>query len=152
MGVRASDAERDRAVVSLRRAYAAGRLSLDELERRIERAYDSTWRHELRALTRDLPFELPIDRSKVAGKVNRFQRALFRVHAWSYVTFNTAMVSMWSWGGGGEFFWPLLTLVPGGALLAAHHKGSRAASRRLEGAPAQRAVERRGRRRHAIAA
>ena len=37
MGVRASDAERDRTVVSLRRAYAAGRLKLDELERRVER-------------------------------------------------------------------------------------------------------------------
>ena len=138
-------------MVSLRRAYAAGRLSLDELESRIERAYDSTWRHELRALTRDLPFELPIDRRKVAGKVNRFQLALFRVHAWCYVTCNTMLVSVWAWGGG-EFFWPAFSILPGGALLVAHLKGSRAASRRLASPQGPRAVERRGRRRHAIAA
>ena len=152
MGVRASDSERERCVASLRRAYAAGRLRLDELERRIERAYDATWRAELRSLTRDLPFELPVDRRKVATKVNRLQRALVRVHAWCYVTFNTALVSIWAWGGGHEF-WPAFSLVPGGALLLWHNKGSKAASRRLERvARDEPAVERRGRRRHAIAA
>ncbi len=141
MGVRASDAERDRTVGSLRRAYADGRLELDELERRIARAYDSTWRSELRSLTRDLPFELPIDRRKAAKKVNRFQRALVRVHAWCYVSFNTALVSIWAWGGGHEF-WPAFSLVPGGALLLFHNRGSKAASRRLaraaEGSTARR--------------
>src|SRR4051794_21875645 len=105
MGVRASDAERDRCVASLRRAYASGRLTLDELERRIERAYDATWRSELRSLTRDLPFEMPVDRRKVASGVDRFQRALLRMHAWAYASFNTVLVSMWAWGGGHEF-WP----------------------------------------------
>jgi hypothetical protein len=131
MGVRASDAERERTVASLRRAYAAGRLRLADLERRVERAYDATWRHELRALTRDLPFELPIDRRRVASGVDRFQRALFRVHAWCYVAFNTVLVSIWSWGGGHEFFWPALSIVPGGVLLAWHRKGARAVTRRL---------------------
>jgi hypothetical protein len=153
MGVRASDAERERTVASLRRAYAAGRLKLDELERRIERAYDADWRSELRALTRDLPFELPVDRRKVVTGVDRFQRALVRFHAWCYVTFNTALVSIWAWGGGHEF-WPAFSLLPGGALLLWHNKGSKAASHRLARAardnpPLER---RRGRRRHAIAA
>jgi hypothetical protein len=151
MGVRASDSERERTVASLRRAYATGRLKLDELERRIERAYDSEWRHELRALTRDLPFELPVDRRRVAGKVDRMQRAFLCFHAWCYVSFNTVLVSMWAWGGGHEF-WPAFSLVPGGALLLWHNKGSKAASRRLARAAERPAVERRGRRRHAIAA
>jgi hypothetical protein len=152
MGVRASDAERDRTVASLRRAYAAGRLKLEELERRIERAYDSEWRHELRALTRDLPFELPVDRRRVASRVDCFQRALVRFHAWCFASFNTVLVSMWAWGGGGDF-WPAFTLIPGGALLLWHNKGSKAASRRLKRAAGdQPMVERRGRRRHAIAA
>jgi hypothetical protein len=151
MGVRASDSERERTVASLRRAYATGRLKLDELERRIERAYDSDWRHELRALTRDLPFELPVDRRRVAGKVDRMQRAFLRVHAWCYATFNTALVSMWAWGGGHEF-WPAFSIIPGGALLLWHNKGSKAASRRLARAAEQPRLERRRRRRHAIAA
>ena len=152
MGVRASDAERERAVASLRRAYAAGRLRIEELERRIERAYDAEWRHELRSLTRDLPFELPVDRRRVATGVDRVQRAFFRMHAWCYVSFNTALVSIWAWGGGEEF-WPAFSLVPGGALLLCHNRGSKAASRRLKRASGERpAVERRGRRGHAIAA
>jgi hypothetical protein len=131
MGVRASDAERERTVAQLRRAYAAGRLKLRELERRVEQAYDATWRHELRALTRDLPFELPVDRRRVVSGVDGFQRALLRLHAWCYLAFNTVLVSMWAWGGGHEF-WPALSLIPGGALLAWHRKGSLAASRKLK--------------------
>jgi hypothetical protein len=130
MGVRASDAERERTVAQLHRAYAAGRLNVSELERRVARAYTATWRSELRLLTRDLPFELPVDRGKLACGVDRFQRALLRFHAWSYVTFNTVLVSMWAWDGGEEF-WPAFSILPGGALLLWHNKGSKAASRRL---------------------
>ncbi len=142
MGVRASDAERERTVASLRRAYQAGRLKLDEFERRIESAYAAVWRTELRALTRDLPFEMPIpavNRTRVVGKVDRFQRAIFRFHAWCYVSFNTVMVSMWAWGGGHEF-WPAATIIPGGALLAWHRKGSLAASRKLRSGPRRKAI------------
>jgi hypothetical protein len=139
MGVRASDAERERTVASLRRAYAAGRLRLDDLERRIAHAYEATWRSELRLLTRDLPFEMPIDRRRVVRGVDRFQRALFRLHAWAFVSFNTVLVAMWSWGGG-HAFWPAFSIVPGGLLLAWHRKGSVAASRKLERAPSRRAI------------
>src|SRR3954447_8222877 len=131
MGVRASDAERERTVASLRRAYATGRLRLSDLERRVERAYGADWRHELRALTRDLPFELPVDRRRMAGSVDRFQRAFFCFHAWCFIAFNLVLVAMWSWGGGDEFFWPALSIVPWGALLVCHRRGSLAASRRL---------------------
>ena len=153
MGVRASDAERERTIATLRRAFAAGRLAMEELERRIEQAYQATWRHELRALTRDLPFELPVDRRKMAVGVDRFQRALLRIHAWCFVTFNLVVVAIWAWSGGHEF-WPAFTLIPGVALLAWHNKGSKAASRRLTGGHARPAVEQRrsARRRHAIAA
>jgi len=139
MGVRASDAERERTVASLRRAYTLGRLKLDELERRVERAYTATWRSELRTLTRDLPFEMPIDRSRAVRGLDRFQRAMFRFHAWCYVSFNTVLVSMWAWGGG-HMFWPALSIIPGGALLAWHRKGSLAASRKLGRAPSRRAI------------
>ena len=47
-GVRASDADRERTVVVLKRHYAAGRLGVDELERRVRRAYAAEWRGELR--------------------------------------------------------------------------------------------------------
>jgi hypothetical protein len=136
--VLASDAERERTVACLKRHYAAGRLDIDELEKRIARAYDAKWRGELRSLQRDLPFELPIDRRRVAGAADRVQRGVYKAHVACFTVFNTGMVSVWAWGGGHTEFWPALTLIPGGALLAWHRRGSRNVTRRLESGSQQR--------------
>jgi uncharacterized protein DUF1707 len=130
-GVRASDADRERAVASLKRHYAAGRLDTGELERRVKRAYAAEWRGELRSLLRDLPFELPVDRTRVARGMDCLQQALYRAHFACFAAFNTAAVSVWAWSGGHDF-WPAFTIIPGGALLAWHRKGSRQLHRRLE--------------------
>lgn len=53
--IRASDAERDDVVQRLSEHASAGRLTLDELEDRIGRAFAATTRRELTELTRDLP-------------------------------------------------------------------------------------------------
>ena len=54
-GLRASDAERERAAETLRRHHADGRLTTDELETRSERAYASRTVDELEQLFADLP-------------------------------------------------------------------------------------------------
>ena len=54
-GLRASDAERERAAETLRRHHADGRLTTDELETRTERAYASITVDELEQLFADLP-------------------------------------------------------------------------------------------------
>ena len=129
-GVRASDAERERAVAALKRHYAAGRLSCSEFETRVRRAYEAEWRGELRALMRDLPFEMPVDRGRVARGVDRMQQGVYKAHLAMFTTFNTGCIGVWAWSGGHEF-WPALTLIPGGALLAWHRRGTRSLSRRL---------------------
>jgi hypothetical protein len=53
--VRASDADRERAVVSLREHAAEGRLTLEEFTERMSAAYRATTRGELDELARDLP-------------------------------------------------------------------------------------------------
>jgi hypothetical protein len=53
-GLRASDVERERAVETLRRHHADGRLTTDELEERTERAYAATTLGDLDQLFRDL--------------------------------------------------------------------------------------------------
>jgi hypothetical protein len=52
---RASDAEREAVVARLRDATGEGRLSVDELDERIDAAYAATTRAELAPLTADLP-------------------------------------------------------------------------------------------------
>ena len=54
-GLRASDAERERAAEILRRHHADGRLTTDELEARTERAYAASTRGDLDQLFGDLP-------------------------------------------------------------------------------------------------
>ena len=53
--VRCSDAEREQTCAALRVAVGEGRLSLSEVEERLEQVYSVRYRHELGALTADLP-------------------------------------------------------------------------------------------------
>jgi hypothetical protein len=65
--IRASDAERERIVTFLRDKAAEGRLSPDELDERVGRAYVAMTRGELRRLVRDLPdppFRAGLERSR----------------------------------------------------------------------------------------
>jgi Domain of unknown function (DUF1707)/Cell wall-active antibiotics response 4TMS YvqF len=52
---RASDAEREAVVARLRHAAGEGRLTVDELDERVDAAYAATTRAELAPLTADLP-------------------------------------------------------------------------------------------------
>jgi hypothetical protein len=55
--IRASDVDREAVVTTLREAYTAGRLTLDEFDERMTAAYaGKTW-GDLRALTADLPIQ-----------------------------------------------------------------------------------------------
>ena len=57
--LRASDDDRERVLDELRRHAAEGRLSVDELEERTERALAARTVGELALLTRDLPEPRP---------------------------------------------------------------------------------------------
>lgn len=59
-GVRAGDAEREAAVRRLRDGTGEGRLTLEELSGRVERAYAARTREELDTLTADLPADRPV--------------------------------------------------------------------------------------------
>jgi hypothetical protein len=123
--VRASDAERERAVRALRRHYAAGRLELEELERRIERAWAAHSRPELAALFRDLPSERAARAWRAFARMNR--KAL-HAHAAGYVAANGSLIGIWALVGGGEF-WPAWALVPSTAALSWHAGGTYLISR-----------------------
>ena len=66
-GLRVGDAERDATAAELREHYAAGRLSLDELNERISRAFAAKTRGDLTAVMHDLPSLRPGGASLPAG-------------------------------------------------------------------------------------
>jgi hypothetical protein len=67
-GLRASDADRDRAVASLSEAFQDGRITADEFDHRSTQALGSRTGEELAALLEDLPAAPRAERS-VAGWV-----------------------------------------------------------------------------------
>jgi hypothetical protein len=75
--VRASDAERERAVERLRAASADGRLTLEELSERVAAAYEARTDRELEALTHDLPIEAAVAPPASRRRPTRFLFSLF---------------------------------------------------------------------------
>jgi hypothetical protein len=55
VSARVSDAQREEVATRLRRACAAGRLTVEELAERIDRTYAARLEHELASLVADLP-------------------------------------------------------------------------------------------------
>jgi hypothetical protein len=120
--VRASDADRERALTALRIHYAEGRLEEAELEERAALAATAQFRGELRALLADLPRDVRRRGAKMAARVDRF---VLRAHAGTYGTVNGALVGTWALTGAGTF-WPAWSIVPWGAALVGHAYCSRA--------------------------
>ncbi len=65
--IRASDADREAVVATLREAYMAGRLNLDEFDERMTSAYAAKTWGDLRELTVDLPVQ-PVLGSDLPGR------------------------------------------------------------------------------------
>ena len=65
--IRASDVDREAVVTTLREAYTAGRLTLDEFDERMAAAYAGRTWGDLRALTADLPLQ-PVLGTDIPGR------------------------------------------------------------------------------------
>jgi hypothetical protein len=102
--LRASDDDRERVVDELRRHAAEGRLSVEELEERIERALAARTQGELAVLTRDLPERPP--EPAPAPRPRSGPRPELRV----FVAVMALLILIWALSGAG-YFWPLWPLV-----------------------------------------
>jgi Domain of unknown function (DUF1707) len=102
LDLRASDDDRDQTVDELRAHAAEGRLTLEELEERVQRALAAQTLGELAGLTEDLP-----DRASAAGFVpSRSHRPELR----AFVAVMALLVAIWALTGAG-YFWPVWPLV-----------------------------------------
>jgi hypothetical protein len=105
MDIRASDAERDAVVESLRGHAQAGRLTSDELEERVGAALAAKTRADLATLQRDLP--QPVQRHSGPRTPARYERH----HGPApLVPIAVLLVVLWAVSGAG-YFWPLWPLL-----------------------------------------
>jgi Domain of unknown function (DUF1707) len=104
LDLRASDADRDRTVEELRTHAADGRLTVEELEERVQRALASRTLGELEVLTRDLPDRaLP---SPPSPRRRRSSRPAIR----TFLAVSVLLVAIWALTGAG-YFWPVWPIV-----------------------------------------
>lgn len=112
--VRASDADRERTATLLRENYTEGRLSFEELQERLDRAYGARTFGDLQTLTDDLPSpidpasppvtsDLPLTTSSIwARKRDRLLR---------YLVLILFLVGIWFASGAHGSFWPIWPML-----------------------------------------
>jgi hypothetical protein len=135
--IRASDADRDRVAAELREHSVEGRITMDELNERLEATYSARTLGELQVVTADLPehdlYQLPIPASQRAGSApaTRHPQDVYQkgVHAaWvSWASVNLVCFVIWllstigSVAGGHGLIYPWFLWVAGpwGAVILA---------------------------------
>jgi hypothetical protein len=116
--VRVSDEEREAVAQALREHFAAGRLTQDELDQRVQTAYRAHTHGELQQLTADLPL-LPVSpaqqRAELARRRSELQRRLLQQAGGAVVPFVICTV-IWLASGAHGQFWPiwvaLVAIIP----------------------------------------
>jgi hypothetical protein len=115
--VRVSDQDRELAAQMLREHFAAGRLSQEELDDRVQTAYSARTQQELEELLWDLP-ALPVTQQQVKAELvarrKHLQRRLLQESGGGLAIFAVCVV-VWA-ANGGNGFWPgwvaIFVLVP----------------------------------------
>lgn len=111
--MRASDADREQTAEALREHYAAGRLSADEFDERLDAAYKASTVQELAQLRADLP-ELPappaLRRAEVSRRQAELRRQLLQRAGGSLTPF-AICTAVWAASGAHGNFWPVWVLI-----------------------------------------
>ena len=112
--LRVSDQERDRAAQTLREHFAAGRLTEDELNERVQSAYQARTQQQLQTLLTDLP-ALPATRAEAKAELvqrrRHLQRRLIQEAGGASIPFVICVV-IWVGSGATGGFWPIFAAIP----------------------------------------
>jgi DUF1707 SHOCT-like domain len=117
-GIRASDEDRSRAAAALGEHYAAGRLTLEEFQERLDKVYAATTLGELGRLMADLPgtdlSRLPQRRAPGSVQVPPGGSALAWRAAWRFwLAVSVVAFGIWLLGeaAGGPWLWAAVPLA-----------------------------------------
>jgi Domain of unknown function (DUF1707) len=112
--VRVSDQEREQTATLLRDHFAAGRITQDELNERVQAAYVARTQQQLADLVDDLPV-LPATpeqvRAELAQRRRHLQRRLFQEAGGAATPFVICVV-IWAASGAQGGFWPIWVAIP----------------------------------------
>ena len=110
---RVSDQDRDRTARQLRDHFAAGRLTHDELDERVQRAYAARTEQELRAVLADLP-QLPLSpqeqKAALVARRGQLRRRLIQ-EAGGGITAFAVCLGIWLANGAHGQFWPIWVAI-----------------------------------------
>lgn len=112
--LRASDAEREQVSRRLSEHAAAGRLTPEELDERLDAAYAARTHGELARLLEDLPGPFAPARHETERQL---AEARLTHRAGAAVIACLACVGIWAAGGGGDF-WPIWVILVAAVVLA----------------------------------
>jgi hypothetical protein len=112
--LRVSDQQRERAAQQLRDHFAAGRLTHDELDERVQQVYAARTEDQLRTLLVDLP-QLPLSpreqKAALAARRSQLQRRLIQ-EAGGGICLFVICVAIWAANGAHRgSFWPVWVLL-----------------------------------------
>ena len=121
-GIRASDEDRGRIADALGEHYAAGRLTLEEFQERLDKVYAATTLGELDLLMADLPgtdlSRLPERRAPVPVQVPADRSVQAWRSAWRFwLAIGVVAFVIWLLGGASGGPWFLWIAVPLGLLM-----------------------------------
>lgn len=111
--LRASDAERERTATQLRDHAAAGRLTPEELDERLDAAFAARTVAELEELLRDLPAHDVAPAAKPPARSEHRELARRRVaHAVGQAALvSVAAIAIWLASGASGSFWPIWVML-----------------------------------------
>jgi hypothetical protein len=109
-GVRASDQDREQLIAELNEHLVAGRIDIDELERRVKAAYAAGTTGELDALRSDLPVPSRQVALQHAERRRQLTRRMIQQSGGSLGAFAVCSV-IWAVSGADGQFWPVWVLV-----------------------------------------
>jgi hypothetical protein len=109
-GLRVSDSEREQLAGELREHMLAGRLSSDEFEERVAKAYQARTRAQLDELKTDLPMGVATLQGELAKRKSKLRRRLVQ-EGGGAVGISAVCVAIWAADGGSAGFWPGWVIV-----------------------------------------